>query len=73
MNSKIENVEKTTLILNKEEREWLKRLVQNPINHFNESSAYNESDKDKELRGKFFTACGGATKGGEDDGSNYTI
>jgi len=62
MESKIETIETTTLVLNVEEREWLKGMMQNSMYH-------NETREDEVMRGKFWTALGGATQRKfEDDG-----
>ena len=55
MESITEKIETTTLILKVEEREWLKGLMQNPIN------GLSESPQDETMRRKFWSALGGAT------------
>lgn len=57
---KTKTIQVTQLTLDEEEREWLKGLVQNPINHRDGNNAYNESEQDAKMRMKFFKACGGS-------------
>ena len=50
MESKIEVTEKTTLVLNKEERQWLRRAMR---------VQREESNAEFNMRNKFYLACGG--------------
>lgn len=50
---KVDKQEEITLKLNREEVNWLKRLVQNPVS---QDPDYEEDPKDEEMRRKFWEA-----------------
>ena len=59
MQTKTENVKIVTLVLNEQEAEWLKGLMQNPIGVM---YPQDEPKPDREMRRIFWEALGGDAK-----------
>ena len=50
-------IQEVTLVLNGEEVEWLRGLMQNPLS--DDPNPANEDDRDKQMRTTFYLALGG--------------